>query len=81
MRLTQDGSWPTIETNRTGCQLCSGVKGVVGCRLLQAVKMNSGLAEICDGAGWHPREDFLALLRLSAFVGIVALGRREGSPL
>ena len=55
--------------------------GRVGCRLLQAVTMNSGLVEVCDGAGWHPREDFLALLRLPAFVGIVALGRREGSPL
>ncbi len=56
-------------------------RGSVGCLLLQAVKMNSGLVEICDGAWWHPREDFLALLRLLAFVGIAALGRREGSPL
>jgi hypothetical protein len=56
-------------------------RGSAGCRLLQAVKMNSGLVEICDGAVWRPREDFLALLRLLAFAGIVALGRREGSPI
>ena len=56
--LTQRVSWPSIGGNRTVCQLCSGVKGAVGCRLLQAVKMNSGLVEICAGARWRPREDF-----------------------
>ncbi len=56
-------------------------RGSVGCRLLQAVKMSSGLVEIYDGAGWHLLGDFLALLRFPAFVGIVASGRREGSPL